>query len=279
MPEADDERDLTRKERREQAREQRKEAEKAVAASATRRTRLMMIGGAVAVAAVIVVVIVVAAGGSKKSGLAGSGHGKTTPQETALVSEIKTLIGGIPQRGNTIGSAAAPVTLQYFGDLQCPICKQFSLGAMKPLIEQFVRPGKLKIEYRSLQTATRESETFRTQQTAALAAGKQNVMWYYLELFYHEQGQEDSGYVTEEYLRTLAAQVPGLNQTAWLAARSDPEFTTAIATDAQAANNAGFSGTPSFLVGRTGGAFKHLEYESLTDPTSFAKAIEALAKA
>jgi hypothetical protein len=35
-----------------------------------------------------------------------------------------------------------------------------------------VRPGKLKIEYRSLETATREPETFHTQQLAALAAGK-----------------------------------------------------------------------------------------------------------
>ena len=45
-------------------------------------------------------------------------------------------------------------------------------------------------------------------------------MWDYLELFYHEQGEEGSGYVTERYLRGLASQVPGLNLAAWSAARS-----------------------------------------------------------
>ncbi len=66
-----------------------------------------------------------------------------------------------------------------------------------------------------METATREKETFQTQQIAALAAGKQNLMWNFVELFYHEQGEEDSGYVTESYLQGLAAQVPGLNLSQW----------------------------------------------------------------
>src|SRR5205807_9810713 len=76
-----------------------------------------------------------------------------------------------PQSGNTLGRPNAPVTMQYFGDLQCPVCKSFTEGALQPLIQNYVRPGILKIEFRSLETATREPETFRTQQVAALAAG------------------------------------------------------------------------------------------------------------
>ena len=108
-----------------------------------------------------------------------------------------------------LGNPNAPVTLQYFGDLECPICKDFTLGALPPIIQKWVRTGKVKIEYRSLETATREPEVFKTQQVAALAAGKQNKMWNYLETFYHEQGEEGSGYVTESYLQGLAQQVPG----------------------------------------------------------------------
>jgi protein-disulfide isomerase len=276
MPTLDDEQDLTRKQRREQAREERKEAERAAAASDTRRTRLMQLGGVLGVVVVIVVVILVATGGGSK------GPGKVkenSPQETKLVSEVNSLVGGIPESGNVLGSPSAPVTLVYFGDLQCPFCGEFSRGPLSPLIERFVRPGKLRIEYRNLETATHEPETFRTQQTAAMAAGKQNLAWYYIELFYRQQSQENSGYVTEEFLRALARQVPGLNMTAWLAARSNPEYATQITTDAQAANNAGFTGTPSFQIGRTGGALKKLEYESLTNPAPFEKAIESLAKA
>ena len=82
----------------------------------------------------------------------------------------------------------------------------------------------MKIEYRSMETATREPEVFDTQQVAALAAGKQNKMWNYLETFYHEQGEESSGYVTESYLQGLAQQVTGLNLATWTNDRSDPRW-------------------------------------------------------
>ena len=161
---------------------------------------------------------------------------------------------------------------------QCPICKQFTLGALPAIIQKWVKTGKVKIEYRSLETATREPEVFKLQQVAALAAGKQNKMWNYLETFYREQGEESSGYVTESYLQGLAQQVPGLNLTKWTNDRTEPALTTQLATDAQAANSAGFTGTPSFLIGKTGSTPSKLEYSSLTDPTTFNEAIEKLLK-
>jgi len=270
----DDEQDLTRKQRREQARAQRRALEEAEAASAVRRTRLTQLGIVVVVVVAIIVGILVATGGSSKTGIAKPGK-----EAQKVVAEVTGLVGGIPQNGNTIGNPSAPVTLQYFGDLECPICKQFTLGALPTLIGSYVRSGKLKIEYRSLQTATKEPETFKTQQVAALAAGKQQKMWYFIELFYHQQGEENTEYVTESYLQKLAQQVPGLNLTAWTAARNDPELANSITTDGQAANSAGFTGTPSFLIGKTGGAMRKFEYASLTDPSSFDSAIEKLLKA
>jgi predicted DsbA family dithiol-disulfide isomerase len=115
-----------------------------------------------------------------------------------------------------------------------------------------VRSGKLKIEYRSLETATRNRETFKAQQLAALAAGRQNKMWNFIELFYHLQGQEHSGYVTESYLQGLALHATGLNLIEWTAARNDPELARTVTTDAQAASNQGLHQTPVFLVSYTG---------------------------
>jgi protein-disulfide isomerase len=271
----DDEQDLTRKQRREQARAERKAIEEAEAAGAQRRKRLIQLGAVIGAVVVIIVVILVATGGGGKTETI-----KTTPpgKKNPLIAQTEKLLGGIPQNGNTLGSPTAPVTLQYFGDLECPICREFSEGALKPLIEKYVRAGKLKIEYRNLETATREPETFRTQQIAALAAGKQKKGWYYIELFYHQQGQEDTGYVTEKYLQELAKQVPGLNLATWTADRGNGEFTNTITTDAQAANNAAFTGTPSFLLGKTDGQMTKLEYSSLKDPSSFESAINSLLK-
>jgi protein-disulfide isomerase len=269
----DDEQDLTRKQRREQARAERKAIEEAEAAGAQRRKRLIQLGAVIGAVVVIIVVILVATGGS------GGTKVPTTPVEkTKAAAPLTALLGGIPQNGNTLGSPKAPVTMAYYGDLECPICKDFTLGALPTLIQKYVRAGKLKIEYRSLETATREPETFKTQQTAALAAGKQQKGWYYIELFYKEQQQEDTGYVTEKYLQQLAEQVPGMNLATWTSDRGNGEFTNVITTDAQAANNAGFTGTPSFLLGKTGEKLQKLEYSSLTDSSSFESAINSLLK-
>jgi protein-disulfide isomerase len=273
-PVEDPESDLTRKQRREQARAERKAIEEASATQSAQRKRLIQLGGIAGVVVVIIAIILVATG-------SGGSKGAPAPKSAAAnaaAASVVSLLQGIPQNGITLGNPNAPVTIQYFGDLQCPICKQFTLGALPTLIQKYVRTGKVKIEYRAMQTATREREPFQTQQVAALAAGKQNLMWHYIELFYHEQGGEGTGYVTESYLQGLASQVPGLNLSNWSSARNDPAYANQIISDAQAANQNGFTGTPSFLIGKTGGTLPKFEYTSLTDPSSFESAIEKLLK-
>lgn len=269
-----DEGDLTRKQRREAARAQRKAMEEAQAASVARRTRLTQLGVVVAVVVVVIVVVLIATGGKSKSGLA-----KSKAEVTATSTQVGTLLNGIPQSANVLGSPTAPVTLEYFGDLECPICKEFTLGSLPSVIPKFVRSGKLRIEYRSLETATREPEVFKTQQVAALAAGKQNKAWYYIETFYHEQGEEDSGYVTESYLQGIAKQVPGLNLAQWTSERNDQELTKQVTADEEAAKSQGFTGTPSFLIGRSGGAMSKLEFSGNPGEPAFVdEAVEKLLK-
>ena len=268
-----DEGDLTRKQRREAARAERKAMEEAHAANVARRTRLTQLGVVIAVVVVVIVVVLIATGGKSKSGLA-----KSKSEITSTTTAVSNLIGGIPQTANVLGSPTAPVTLEYFGDLECPICKQFTLGALPAVIPKWVRTGKLRVEYRSLETATREPEVFKNQQIAALAAGKQNKAWYYIETFYHEQGEEDSGYVTESYLQGLAKQVPGLNVAQWTSDRSDGELAKQVTTDEEAAKTNNFTGTPSFLIGRSGGAMSKLEFRSPSDPTFVNEAVEKLLK-
>ena len=272
------EEDLTRKQRREQARSERKALEQAEVARAARRTRLMQLGIVAAIVVAIVVVILVATGGG--------GAKKVAPHSAAAnstVAEVKALIDGIPQSGNTLGDPKAPVTLQYFGDLECPICREFTVESLPTIIPKLVRAGKLKIEYHSMETATREPEVFKTQQIAAYAAGKQDKAWYFIETFYHEQlpeEQEDAGGVTESYIQGIAQQVPGLDLTQWTNDRSDPELANEVESDKQAASNAGFTGTPSFLIGKTGGSTQQLAYPSSPgEPAFVIEAVEKLLKA
>ncbi len=234
----------SRKEQKEQARARRLAEEQARAESARRERRLRMIGGVVvlAVAVVAVAVVLSSGGASNATGLQkGKAAGKTA-------TAVQTLLAGIPQSGARLGNPSAPVTMTYYGDLECPICQDFTLrGGFPQLVANDVKAGKVQVVYRSFQTATRDPSVFKTQQVAALAAGTQQKFWNFTELFYREQGQEGSGYVTDNYLNGLARQITGLDLSKWQSDRSNATLADQVATDEQTGTTAGVSGTPTLV--------------------------------
>jgi protein-disulfide isomerase len=239
--------------------------------SAKRRLRVLgkWVGVAAVLAAAVVVVVVLATSRGGAQAQPASARGSAT------VQRINALLAGIPQSGSALGMSTAPVTLQFFGDLECPTSRAFTLATLPSLIARWVRGGELRIEYRSLETATREPAVFTAQQAAALAAGMQGRLWYYVELFYHEQGREDSGYVTASYLDGLAGQTHGLELALWSKDRVEPPLAAEVATDEQSAARLGFHSTPSFLIGRTGsGRLEKLLQFSVLESTAFNAAIE-----
>ena len=166
----------------------------------------------------------------------------------AASTTVDQLLAGLPQAGNRLGLPTAAVTVTEYGDLECPVCRDFALSSENQLIANDVRLGRVKLVYRSLETATQDPGTFQTQQVAAVAAGQQQRLWQYVELFYHEQGAEGSGYVTEAYLDGLARQVPGLDQQTWRAARSAKSLTSQVQADEKQAATAGYTSTPTIVV-------------------------------
>ena len=235
----------SRTKQKEEARARRLADERARAERAARTRRLQWIGGTV-VAAIVVVVVAIAVssggGGNSASGLQKGGAANTT------VASVNQLLAGIPQSGAVLGNPSAPVTMTYYGDLECPICRDFTLnGGFPQLVANEVRQGKVKLQYRAFQTATQNPQTFQTQQVAALAAGKQNKFWHYAELFYRQQGQEDTGYVTDAYLTGLAQQVTGLNLSEWQSARNDPALVSQVQADVAAGTAANVQGTPTLI--------------------------------
>lgn len=205
-----------------------------------------MLGGAFLIAAALVAVAIAVSSSGGSSAPKPNSSAANQSQTT-----IDSLLAGIPQSGMTLGSPSAPVTLTEFGDLECPICQEFALSSENQIIQNDVRSGKVKLVYRSLETASSDSpipNVFPTQQKAAYAAGLQNKGWYYVELFYHEQGQEGTGYVTESYLDGLARQIPGLNYQEWLLDRNSSTVGAQVTADTQAAQAKGYQSTPSVII-------------------------------
>jgi protein-disulfide isomerase len=239
----------SRTKQKEEARERRLAQERADAEHARKTQRTRMLGGVLALA-VIVVAVAIAVSSS------GGGGKNTAPKPTSSAAKqsattVAGLLAGIHQSGVTIGSSSAPVTVTEFGDLECPICRDFALGAENQLIGKDVRSGKVKLVYRSLETATGGAPNpsiFPSQQAAAYAAGAQGKAWNYIELFYHEQGQEATGYVNQNYLNGLASQIPGLNYSQWLTDSKNSTYASQVTADEQAAASRGFNSTPTIVV-------------------------------
>src|ERR1700759_4006463 len=233
----------SRKEQKEAAPQRRLAEERARAESARPPRRLRMLGGTVVGAIVVVVVaIAISAGGSSTQVVK-----PNSPAAKQAASTVNSLLAGIPQQGDTLGSPSAKVTLTEYGDLVCPVCKSFALGAENQLIANEVRQGKVKIVYKPLETAsgTANNAMFVPSQTAALAAGNQKKGWNHIELFYHEQGDETQSYVTDNYLGGLAKQIPGLNYSQWSSDRGSSALSSQVAAGRSAASAAGFDSTPT----------------------------------
>ncbi len=228
--------------------------------SATGRRLLIPSGGTVLASvlvavAIVVTVVALVVVGHGRSVSAGRGNGLEPGRSvTGPAAQVLAMLDGIPQSGTVLGDPNAPVTVVVFDDLECPLCRAFALGeagGLPMLIQRDVREGRVKIDYRSFCTATCNGpgrRVFDTQQVAAYAAGAQHLFWDYAQLFYNEEGQEDTGYVTPRYLNGLAEQIPRLNLKSWQTDRSNPAFLSQLRADVAAANSAGIIGTPTVIV-------------------------------
>ena len=158
---------------------------------------------------------------------------------------MKQQLSGIPQSGMALGDPKAKVTVLEFGDLQCPVCKGYSEEVLPEVIENQVRNGEAKLDFRNYTIIGPQSTPAGA---AAIAAGEQGRGWNFVELFYRNQGVEDSGYATDEFLTAIAkaAGVPDI--ASWNAARKSKRVLSEVAATTAEAQRLGFTGTPSFAL-------------------------------
>jgi protein-disulfide isomerase len=229
-----------------------------------RRSRAL--GGVLLVAVAVVAVAIAVSSGSGASANGASG-GKLSG-----AAGSSSLFAGIPQRGTILGRANAPVRLVEFADLQCPYCDQYTLQALPTLVRDYVRTGKLQMQFENLSFIGPDSVSAGR---AAAAAAQQNKLWNFIDLMYLNQGQENTGYATPSYLRRLLEAVPGLNVPAALNASRAPSANAALTQANTLASQDGINATPSFLIGTARGALRQFQPPTLT-AAPFAAALNQL---
>jgi protein-disulfide isomerase len=222
-----------------------------VSASRLRAASRGVIGAGLAVAIVV------------GSGLVASrGRGHAAPPSRAaehlrIQRRVTALFVGIHQHGVVLGQPTAPVTLQVFIDLEDHQAGYWVNVLLPAILEKFVRTNVVRIEFHSYKSDTLNRIPFYRQQVAALAAGKQDLLWNYVATFLNEQGTAFTNYATAEFDAHIAERVPRLNLSEWELA-STVAMEESVAADLVTARRAGFYVSPSFRIGLTDGLMRDL---------------------
>jgi protein-disulfide isomerase len=207
----------------------------------------------------------------------GSGGG-AEGRQIAAAQETARLLRGIPQRGEALGDPKAPLTLVEYAEPQCPFCGLWSRQTLPALVRRYVRPGRVRLVFRGLAFIRPTADSERALRAFA-AAGRQNRLWYVVELLYRNQGEEGTGWITGDLLEAVLQAVPGLDLARARAELEGDAVSRALSRWQRQAEADGVSGTPTFFLGPSGGRLLRLAVpsaEALADPAFFAAAFDRL---
>jgi len=229
-----------------------------------KQRRLLLLLGAVGIAALAAVVLIVVASNS------GGGADDAATTTAAQGSAPSSSLAGIPQHGDTLGNPNAPATLVVYEDPQCPFCRRWNVETLPTVLRDYVRPGRVKLQYRGVEIiGPNSAQGLR----AIYGAGKQNKLWNMVDALYAHQGAENSGWITTDLIRR-AAREAGADPDQVVAQMNTASTTAALTRSAKQAVADRVPGTPAFIVQRPPALAQPLSLTSL-DPVSFEAALSA----
>jgi protein-disulfide isomerase len=219
--------------------------------------------GIAGIAAAIALVVAFTGGSSSPSSTTVS----TLPDAAAVTQVFK----GIPQQGNVLGKASAPVTMVEYVDLQCPVCRAFETEVMPTIIDDYVRTGKVKVEARTIAFIGPDSDRGRR---GAIAASRQNRLFDFEQLLYANQGAENSGWLDDSMVTAAAKSIPALDVQALLGTRNSASVVdTAKRYDGEAKAD-GVGGTPALYIGKSGGKLAAFSPASAPDAAALSAGLD-----
>lgn len=156
---------------------------------------------------------------------------------------------GVP-RGNgptgepALGSPQARVTIQEFGDFQCPYCGEFARQTAPRIITSYVATGKARIIWHTLAFIGPESALAGR---AAWCAHQRGKFWDYYAILYQHQDGENTGTFNTARLERWAGDL-GMDRTAFGECLVSTQSQAGLDAGGRAAQQYGIDATPSFVV-------------------------------
>ena len=159
-----------------------------------------------------------------------------------------------------LGAGNAPVTVVEFTDYDCPFCKRFHESTYKSLSRDYIDTGKVRWVILDLPLPMHPNAGKAAQ--VAHCAGEQNKFWEMRQVLF-DQAPVPGPEALSGFGKQLA-----LDQETFNDCLADDRHLDQIDADSTAAAGIRITGTPSFIVGKSGGDW--VEGKKIIGAQSFA---------
>ena len=143
-----------------------------------------------------------------------------------------------------LGKSDAPLTMVEFTDYQCPYCNRFDRDTMPELVKKYVDTGKLKFIPMDFPLDFHKNAMKAAQATRC--AGDQGKYWQMRDALLREPKAVEEGNFAAK------AKDVGLDEKQFQICMDDQKHAPAVKAMMAAAQSAGISGTPSFVIAPSG---------------------------
>ena len=144
------------------------------------------------------------------------------------------------------GSPSAPITVYEMSDFQCPYCRSFALETFPALEKEYITPGKVRWVFVNFPLTSIHANAVAAAGTA-LCAAKQDAFWPVHDLLYTHQQTWAPLKEPGPFFLSLADSA-GISKPKLLACVKSPATESEIRYEAEGAERAGATSTPTFYV-------------------------------
>jgi len=145
----------------------------------------------------------------------------------------------------TMGNPDAAVVVQAWEDFLCPSCKQWVETIEPRLVEDYVKPGLVRLEFRQFPLQSHAPGSINAANAAECAAD-QGGFWVYHNQLFQAQNAGQAGYTLDRLVQY--ADELGLNGRTLLDCMSSQKYASQINDSVNQALALGLNATPSVLV-------------------------------
>jgi protein-disulfide isomerase len=144
------------------------------------------------------------------------------------------------------GSPTAPITVYEMSDFQCPYCRSFALETFRALEKEYISPGKVRWVFVNFPLTSIHANAVAAAGTA-LCAARQGAFWPMHDLLYTHQDTWAPLKQPGPFFLSLADSA-GISRPKLLECVKAPATVSEIRYEAEGAERAGASSTPTFYI-------------------------------